>query len=47
VIHEPVVLGEPFAVGSRTAFCFARYAVVNNRHVIVEPHTRRVIKIID
>src|SRR5882724_6584293 len=51
VVRERVVVGEPLpptvefrAVPSHTEY---RYAVVNDRRVIVEPRTRRVIKIID
>jgi hypothetical protein len=51
VVRERVVVGEPLPpdvelrpVPSYTAY---RYAVVNDRRVIVEPRTRKVIKIID
>ena len=51
LVREPVVVGEPLpatvelrTVPSHTEY---RYAVVNDRRVIVEPRTRRVIKIID
>ena len=51
VVRERVVVGEPLpptvqlrTVPSHTEY---RYAVVNDRRVIVEPGTRRVIKIID
>jgi len=51
VVHEHVVVGEPLPatvelrpVPNYTEY---RYAVVNDRRVIVEPRTRRVIKIID
>ena len=51
VVREQVVVGEPLPdtvvlrpVPSHTEY---RYAVVNDRRVIVEPRTRRVIKIID
>lgn len=50
-IRERVVVGEPLPevvelrpVPSHTEY---RYAVVNDRRVIVEPRTRKVIKIID
>lgn len=50
-VHERVVVGEPLpptvelrTVPSHTEY---RYAVVNDRRVIVEPRTRKVIKIID
>lgn len=50
-VRERVVVGEPLPetvvlrpVPSHTEY---RYAVVNQRRVIVEPRTRRVIKIID
>ena len=51
VVHERVVVGEPLPpevvlhpVPNYTEY---RYAVVNDRRVIVEPRTRMVIKIID
>src|SRR6201996_9569654 len=51
VVHERVVVGEPLPaevewrpVQNRPDY---RYAVVNARRVIVEPRTRKVIKIID
>jgi len=51
VIQERVVVGEPLpptvelrAVPQHTEY---RYAVVNDRRVIVEPRTRRVVRIID
>ena len=51
VVREQVVVGEPLpptvelrTVPSHTEY---RYAVVNDRRVIVEPRTRKVIKIID
>jgi Protein of unknown function (DUF1236) len=50
-VRERVVVGEPVpptvelrTVPSHTEY---RYAVVNDRRVIVEPRTRKVIKIID
>lgn len=50
-IRERVVVGEPLPdtvvlrpVPSHTEY---RYAVVNDRRVIVEPRTRRIVKIID
>ncbi len=50
-VRERVVVGEPLPeavelrpVPSHTEY---RYAVVNDRRVIVEPRTRKVIKIID
>jgi hypothetical protein len=50
-VHERVVVGEPLPetvvlrpVPSYTEY---RYAVVNDRRVIVEPRTRKIIKIID
>jgi hypothetical protein len=50
-VREQVVVGEPLpptvelrTVPSHTEY---RYAVVNDRRVIVEPRTRKVIKIID
>ena len=51
VVQERVVVGEPLpaAVELRPVpnYTEYRYAVVNDRRVIVEPRTRRVIKIID
>ncbi len=51
VVHEHVVVGEPlpdsvvlYPVPQYTQY---RYAVVNDRRVIVDPSTRRVIKIIE
>jgi hypothetical protein len=51
VVEERVVVGEPLPpavvlhpVPNYTEY---RYAVVNDRRVIVEPRTRRVVKIID
>lgn len=50
-VQERVVVGEPLpatvelrTVPSHTEY---RYAIVNDRRVIVEPRTRKVIKIID
>ena len=51
VVREQVVVGEPLppTVELRTVPRHAeyRYAVVNDRRVIVEPRTRKVIRIID
>jgi Protein of unknown function (DUF1236) len=51
VVHERVVVGEPLpptvelrTVPSHTEY---RYAVVNDRRVIVEPRSRKVIRILD
>ena len=51
VVRERVVVGEPLppsvelrTVPSHTEY---RYAIVNDRRVIVEPRTRKIIKIID
>jgi len=51
VVRERVVVGEPLPeevvlrpVPNYTEY---RYAVVNDRRVIVDPHTRKVIRIID
>jgi hypothetical protein len=51
VVRERVVVGEPLPptvelrpVPNYTEY---RYAVVNDRRVIVEPRTRKIIKIID
>ncbi|WP_298106459.1 DUF1236 domain-containing protein [Bradyrhizobium sp.] len=50
VVEEPVVIGEPLPptveVRPVPGYVDYRYAVVNNRRVIVEPRTRRVIRII-
>ncbi|HJZ22731.1 MAG TPA: DUF1236 domain-containing protein [Bradyrhizobium sp.] len=51
VVPERVVVGEPLppAVVLRPVPSYSQYdyAVVNDRRVIVEPRTRRVLKIID
>ena len=51
VVQERVVVGEPLptTVELRPVpqYTEYRYAVVNDRRVIVEPRTRKVIKIID
>ena len=51
VVRERVVVGEPLppAVELRTVPSHTeyRYAIVNDRRVIVEPRTRKVIKIIE
>jgi hypothetical protein len=51
VVKERVVVGEPLpaTVELRPVpeYTEYRYAVVNDRRVIVEPRTRRVVKIID
>ena len=51
VVREQVVVGEPLPetvvlrpVPSHTEY---RYAVVNDRRVIVEPRTRKIIRILD
>lgn len=51
VVRERVVVGEPLppnvqlrVVPNHTQY---RYAVVNDRRVIVEPQTRKVIRVID
>ena len=51
VVRERVVVGEPLpptvelrTVPSHTEY---RYAVVNDRRVIVEPRTRKIIRILD
>src|ERR1700688_1636433 len=50
-VRERVVVGEPLppAVELRTVpnYTEYRYAVVNDRRVLVEPRTRKIIKIID
>ena len=51
VVHERVVIGEPLPAEVELRpvprYTEYRYAVVNDRRVIVEPRTRKVIKIID
>jgi hypothetical protein len=51
VIHERVLVGEPLpptvVLRPMTNYTEYRDAVVNDRRVIVEPRTRRVVKIID
>lgn len=51
VVHERVVVGEPLpetvVLRPVPRYSEYRYAVVNDRRVIVDPHTRRVIKIIE
>jgi hypothetical protein len=51
VVRERVVVGEPLppAVELRTVPSHTeyRYAIVNDQRVIVEPRTRKVIRIID
>ena len=51
VVQERVVVGEPLptTVELRPVpqYTEYRYAVVNDRRVIVEPRTRKIIKIID
>jgi hypothetical protein len=51
VVREEVVVGEPLppAVALRTVprHTEYRYAVINDRRVIVEPRTRRVVRILD
>jgi hypothetical protein len=51
VVRERVVVGEPLppSVELRTVpqYTEYRYAVVNDRRVIVEPRTRRVVRILD
>jgi hypothetical protein len=50
-IEEPIVVGEPLpaAVEVRPVpgYVDYRYAVVNNQRVIVDPRTRRVIRVIE
>lgn len=51
VVHERVVVGEPLPpeVELRPVprYTQYRYAIVNDRRIIVEPRTRKVIRIID
>jgi len=50
-IEEPVVVGEPLPAAVEVlpvpGYTDYRYAVVNNHRVIVEPRTRRVIRVIE
>jgi len=50
-VRERIVVGEPLpdTVELRPVSRYSeyRYAVVNDRRVIVEPRTRKIIKIID
>jgi hypothetical protein len=51
VVRERVVVGEPLpetvVLRPVPRYSEYRYAVVNDRRVIVDPRTRRVIKIIE
>ena len=51
VVRERVIVGEPLPAEVELRpvprYTEYRYAVVNDRRVIVDPRTRRVIKIID
>jgi hypothetical protein len=51
VVRERVIVGEPLpnevVLYPVPQYSEYRYAVVNDRRVIVDPHTRRVIKIIE
>ena len=51
VVRERVVVGEPLppevVLRPVPRYTEYRYAIVNDRRVIVEPRTRRVVKIID
>ena len=51
MIEEPVVVGEPLPavveVRPVPGYVDYRYAVVNNQRLIVDPRTRRVIRIIN
>jgi hypothetical protein len=51
VVRERVVVGEPLpeevVLRPVPRYTEYRYAVVNDRRVIVDPRTRRVVKIID
>jgi hypothetical protein len=51
VVRERVVVGEPLPAEVELRpvphYTQYRYAVVNDRRVIVEPRTRKVIRIID
>ena len=51
MIEAPVVVGEPLPavveVRPVPGYVDYRYAVVNNHRVIVDPRTRRVIRVIE
>ena len=51
VVREEVAVGRPLpdrvVLRPIQRYPEYRYAIVNDRHVIVEPRTRRVVKIID
>jgi hypothetical protein len=51
VIEEPVVVGEPLPASVEVrpvpGYTEYRYALVNRQRVIVEPRTRRVLRVID
>ncbi len=51
MIEEPVVVGETLPVAVEVqpvpGYVDYRYAVVNNQRVIVDPRTRRVIRVIE
>lgn len=51
MIEEPVVVGEPLPavveVRPVPGYVDYRYALVNNQRVIVDPRTRRVIRVIE
>jgi hypothetical protein len=51
VVRERVVVGEPLPAEVELRpvprYTEYRYAVVNNRRVIVDPQTRRIIKIVE
>jgi len=50
-IEEPVVVGEPLPASVEVrpvpGYTDYRYAVVNNQRVIVDPRSRRVIRVIE
>jgi hypothetical protein len=50
-IEEPIVVGEPLPVAVEVlpvpGYVDYRYALVNNQRVIVDPRTRRVIRVIE
>jgi hypothetical protein len=51
MIEEPIVVGEPLPASVEVrpvpGYVDYRYAVVNNHRVIVDPPTRRVIRVIE
>src|SRR5580698_1231499 len=50
-MEEPVAIGEPLPASVEVrpvpGYTDYRYAVVNNQRLIVDPHTRRVIRVVE